>query len=323
MRTMVENFDRQGVKHEEIFSSAHEVFKNPFISTLEEKLNAIEYLETLSTKESLSLLFDALNMIEIPLQSTRVVSSDEFELEDLPKGGIVSARAARAIFRHRSKKGIKKLEKISSDFSQHEYLREAIVYGLEDLVHPRVFNIFSNTLDDPSRIVRARTVRSIKNTVMKNRLVNSKEYQDMMGCLVEKVLEFDDDNLPLSKHSWHEAFQLLAYKLPDGAMNLLVDIVKTEKQPGRIVAAIEMLSNHKSQKVLDLFLGALKKKNHDKSVYEALHIALRRFRDRKVKIVASKILDESRIVKKMLSMLSSTYIEKLRVREKVAMSLLH
>ena len=136
--------------------------------------------------------------------------------------------------------------------------------------------------------MRSRAVQSIKETKQHFEGRTGLMLDHLYARLAEKILELDDDELPLPPLAWKMALGLLSSYLPEPAKKVLTETLEEDLEPARQIIAIELLSEHYCSEIAHFFAGLLESKGRSKGFYQSLGVALNRSKDKIVKEVAQK-----------------------------------
>ena len=107
---------------------AYQWIHEPYTSSEEEKIKAIECLEQLTSSEAVESLVIAFEMVKLPLPS----ELHKFELKR-PLGGSISGRAAQALANINNPKGVQTLNFVLANPDAHHPFLRGSLYWLRPL----------------------------------------------------------------------------------------------------------------------------------------------------------------------------------------------
>ena len=300
---------------DEKISAIHKI-TIPTLSTLEEKLEAVAYMGSIPTQDSVNTLNEALNMVEIPLSGSSSTKATDF------RGGLLIYQAAYSLAINPNPIGIKILIENIKDRESHPFLREACVYGLGKIHKYQAYDALLLALNDPEEPVRTRSLMSIKNTLESNSQIPLRELNKIQEALCIFYLK---NNRKIDTKDTSENFLarylIVKYKNPIALM-LLKNTLNHNNNIVQKLMALEILIEMDSVNIENILLPLLISKNQHPDLYVAIGGVLGESNSVRAKNIASKIVNQNFLKLQILSFLLPTYGLGLLERYKASLKIL-
>lgn len=293
-------------------ATAHRLLREPWTSTTNEKLQAIECLSAFSNPESIQTLHQCFEMIPAGTPLPQLLQSPR------PLCGKVSARAAQALAQFDNPRAFEMLTECIYSINCDPLLRESAVYGLGGCVKLQAVHALLHALNDPEPFVRQCAVRSVEKTYRRfagqgfppvDRLPESLAAFALNTSLHDA--QGSDDGLP-------EACAVLKHSMNDAALDYLIEVLLTTRDHNQTLIAIEILREYPAALGKLALAHCLYERGASPLLYEKLSEALRGCTIPEVRQEMITICNDNALLHRIRRFISARYRESAVARHRAA-----
>lgn len=264
-------------------------------SSVDQKLGALSYLESIETPESMQVLRQAMEMFGLYINE-----KDRYD-PNLPKAGEVAGAAALSLGRLEELGGLRELLKIVLSGEESDLLRECAAYGLGGLVSAEVFQAYEKAILIQNKLIHKMVLKSIRQSYARLDNVPTQASEEFLITLFSYLLESSSH---IEADSIEEICQIIALNVDSKHELELTNLVKSNLKDFSGFYAVKILLNRGKQSTIQTIGLVLEEYGALARIYDLLAVKLGASSDERIKTAAKNAISNYPAWRKFLYLFS-------------------